>query len=221
MGRARVVPTYLFQRKCLLIDTLLTGIGLSTMSGLNAYLPLLILALADRIGSTVDLESPYDRISSPGGLILILLVLPLELVGDKIPRFDHYNDVLHTALRPLAGALLRPLAGAFCFMAIASQHDDLNVWLAAVLGVSLSAGMHAWKMRSRIAITTATSGLGNPLVSLLEDGIVIVVAICSVFVPYAVAVLIPLGLITLRRSYRRMILGKSRVIRMFQPKPRA
>lgn len=213
MGRARVVPTYLFQRKCLLIDTLLTGIGLSTMSGLNAYLPLLILALADRIGSTVDLESPYDRISSPGGLILILLVLPLELVGDKIPRFDHYNDVLHTALRPFAGA--------FCFMAIASQHDDLNVWLAAVLGVSLSAGMHAWKMRSRIAITTATSGLGNPLVSLLEDGIVIVVAICSVFVPYAVAVLIPLGLITLRRSYRRMILGKSRVIRMFQPKPRA
>lgn len=213
MGRARVVPTYLFQRKCLLIATLLTGIGLSTMSGLNAYLPLLILALADRIGSTVDLESPYDRISSPGGLILILLVLPLELVGDKIPRFDHYNDVLHTALRPLAGA--------FCFMAIASQHDDLNVWLAAVLGVSLSAGMHAWKMRLRIAITTATSSLGNPLVSLLEDGIVIVVAICSVFVPYAVAVLIPLGLITLRRSYRRMILGKSRVIRMFQPKPRA
>jgi len=195
------------------IATLLAGAGFSLSSGLNAYLPLLILALADRMGSAVDLESPYDWISSAGGLIILLLVLPIELIGDKIPRFDRYNDLLHSGLRPVAGA--------FCFMAIASQDDYLNVWAAGALGLALALATHLWKMHSRIAITTATAGLGNPIVSMLEDGIVIVVAICSAFVPIANLVTVPLGLATLRRSYRRMATGESRVIRIFQPKPRA
>ncbi len=179
-------------------------------SGLNAYLPLLILALADRIGTAVDLDSPYDWISSPGGLLLLLLILPIELIGDKIPRIDRLNDRIHT--------LMRPVAGGFCFMAIASQDDDLNVWVAGALGLAIAAVTHTWKMRSRVAITSATSGLGNPIVSVMEDAVVIVVAICSAFVPLANAVAVPLGLLTLRRSYHRMITGESRIIRIFQPK---
>lgn len=196
-----------------MIATLLAGAGLSASSGLNAYLPLLILALADRMGSAVDLERPYDWISSAGGLIVLMLVLPIELIGDKIPRFDRYNDLLHSGLRPAAGA--------FCFMAIASQSDYLNVWVAGALGLALALATHLWKMRSRGAITTATSGLGNPIVSMLEDAVVIVVAICSAFVPFANVVAVPLGLTTLRRSYRRMATGESRVIGIFQPKPRS
>lgn len=196
-----------------MIATLFAGAGFSFSSGLNAYLPLLILALADRVGTAVELDSPYDWISSAGGLLVLLLILPLELVGDKIPRLDHYNDLLHSVLRPIAGAL--------CFVAIASQHDDFNVWVAGALGLAIAAATHIWKMRSRAAITTATSDLGNPIVSMLEDAIVIVVAICSAFVPYANLVAVPLGLATLRRSYRRMATGESRVIRTFQPKPRA
>ncbi|MBA3274563.1 MAG: DUF4126 domain-containing protein [Chloroflexia bacterium] len=193
-----------------MISTLLAGAGLSTSSGLNAYLPLLILALADRLGSAVDLDRPFSWISSGGGLLVLLLILPIELVGDKIPRLDHYNDRLHT--------VLRPLAGAFCFAAIASQHEHLHVWLAAVLGLALAAVVHFWKMRSRVAITAATAGLGNPIVSMLEDGLAIVLAICSAFVPVANAVAIPLALVILRRTYRRMATGESRTIRMFQPK---
>lgn len=195
-----------------MIATLLAGAGLSLSSGLNAYLPLLILALADRMGTAVELDSPYDWISSPAGLIVLLLVLPIELVGDKIPRIDRYNDLIHTAVRPLAGA--------FCFMAIASQEDHLNAWVAGALGLVLALATHLWKMRSRVAITAATRGLGNPIVSMFEDAVVIVLAICSTFVPLANVVVIPLGLAALWRSYRRMSTGQSRVIRMFQPKPR-
>lgn len=195
-----------------MIATLFAGAGCSFSSGLNAYLPLLILALADRVGTAVELDSPFDWISSAGGLLLLLLILPLELVGDKIPRLDHYNDLLHT--------VFRPLAGAFGFMAIASQEDDLNIWLAAALGLMIAAGVHRWKRRARVAITSATSGLGNPIVSVLEDAVVIVIAICSAFVPFANVVAVPLGLATLRRSYRRMVTGESRVIKVFQPKRR-
>ncbi|MBA3276853.1 MAG: DUF4126 domain-containing protein [Chloroflexia bacterium] len=195
-----------------MISTLLAGAGLSTSSGLNAYLPLLILALADRLGSAVDLDRPYSWISSGGGLLVLLLILPLELVGDKIPRLDHYNDLLHS--------VLRPLAGAFSFAAIVSQHEHLNVWLAAILGLALAAAVHLWKMRARVAITAATKGLGNPIVSMLEDGFSIVLAICSSFAPIANVALIPIALVMLRRTYRRMISGESRTVRMFQPKTR-
>ncbi len=197
------------QRKCVLIATLFAGAGFSWSSGLNAYLPLLILALADRIGTAVELESPFDWISSAGGIFLLLLILPIELIGDKIPRIDRFNDLVHTVIRPLAGAL--------CFAAVASQDDRLNVWVAGALGLGIAAVTHLWKMRARVAIASATSGLGNPIVSALEDAVVIVVAICSSFIPFANAIAIPLGVLTLRRSYRRMTTGESRVIRVFQP----
>lgn len=200
------------RRASSVFSLLLAGLGFSISSGLNAYLPLLVLAFADAAGTAVELESPYDWVSSPIGLIVLLLVLPLELIGDKIPRLDRYNDRLHT--------VIRPLAGGFGFMALASQDDDLNVWVAGILGLVIAAATHVWKMRSRIAIASATSGLGTPIVSMLEDAIVIVVSICSAFVPIANIVAIPLGLATLGRSYRRMTTGESRVIRVFQPKRR-
>ncbi len=171
------------------------------------------LAFADAAGTAVELESPYDWVSSPIGLIVILLVLPLELIGDKIPRLDRYNDRLHS--------VIRPLAGAFGFMALASQDDHLNVWVAGALGLVIAAATHLWKMRSRLVVASTTSGLGTPIVSLLEDAVVIVVSICSAFVPFANLVAIPLGVATLARSYRRMATGQSRVIRIFQPERHA
>ncbi len=167
-----------------MFTTLLAGTGFSFSSGLNAYLPLLILALVDRLGTAIELDSPYDGISSNIGILILLLVLPIELIADKIPRLDHYNDMLHT--------VIRPLAGAFCFMAIASQDDDLNVWVAGAIGLLIAGATHAWKMKARPSITSGTNGLGNPFVSVLEDGVVIVVSILAAVVPLANIVAIPL-----------------------------
>ncbi len=41
--------------------SLLSGIGGAASAGLNAYLPLLIIALADRSSASFNLDSPYDR----------------------------------------------------------------------------------------------------------------------------------------------------------------
>jgi uncharacterized protein (DUF1015 family) len=43
---------------------ILTGIGLAAPAGLNAYIPLLALALADRATTRVTLHAPYDVLSS-------------------------------------------------------------------------------------------------------------------------------------------------------------
>jgi uncharacterized membrane protein len=197
---------------CILISTLLAGAGLSFSAGFNAYLPLLVLALVDRLGSSVNLDSPYSGISSNVGILILLLVLPIELIADKIPKLDHYNDVLHTAIRPLVGG--------FCFMAIASQDDALNVWIAGFIGVAVAATTHAWKMKARPQITAGTNGLGNPFVSVLEDGVVILVSVLSTVFPFANIVVVPLSAALVRRSYLRMAAGESRTIHAFQPKTR-
>ena len=79
---------------------ILTGIGLAAGTGLNAYLPLLVLALADRFTDVIELDTPWDIFSSFWGLVVLLLILPLELIPDKIAKVDHVSDLVHSAIRP-------------------------------------------------------------------------------------------------------------------------
>lgn len=188
---------------------LLSGIGLSFSAGLNAYLPLLILALADRISESFNLPGPYDAISSNVGIVIILLVMAVELIGDKIPRIDHMNDLLHTPIRPLVGG--------FVAMAVAAESDDLNVWLAGVIGLVVAGAVHAWKTQQRPLVTKATTGIGNPVVSVIEDVVVIMVSIVAVTFPIACLALVPGGAWWVMRSYRRMQTGKSSLMALLMP----
>lgn len=184
--------------------TLLSGIGLSSAAGLNAYLPLVALALADRFSGAVELDQPYDLLSSAWGIGLLLLLLPIELIADKIPRLDHLNDLLHTALRPAAGAV--------AFMAVASETDDVHPVLALILGLLAAAVVHRYKTINRPVITVRTRGIGNPFISVIEDAIVIVVSVLAVFLPWAVLVALPLAGLYLVRCYRRMRSGETRIM---------
>ncbi len=184
--------------------TFLAGIGMSSAAGLNAYLPLLILALAARFTNVVELDQPYDLLSSLGGILVLLLLLPIELIADKIPRVDHFNDLLHTAFRPGAGAI--------AFMALASEDDRIHPVLCMLLGLLVAGAVHWFKTTNRPRITIRTRGLGNPVISVLEDGIVIVVAILALFLPWSMLVALPLAGALLARSYRRMRTGQTRLM---------
>lgn len=190
--------------------TLLSGIGLSSAAGLNAYFPLITLALADRISSSFNLPGPYDAISSNTGIVLILLVMVLELIGDKIPRVDHFNDILHTPIRPLVGAI--------SFMAVAAESDALNVWVAGLLGLAIAGGVHYWKMTHRPSITVATKGIGNPILSLQEDAAAIALCLASVIWPWANLAVVPFMLWWIHRATGRMISGDSSVMNVLLQK---
>jgi hypothetical protein len=189
---------------------ILTGIGLSAGSGLNAYLPLLVLALAARFTGVIDLETPWTILTSFWGIVVLLLILPLELIPDKIAKVDHISDLIHSAVRPAAGAA--------AFMAVAGQVDGFQVVMAFLLGLVIAGFVHWVKASNRPAITESTRGIGNPIVSLLEDGLAIVFAIVAVFLPYGVIAVVPLGLLLLFRTYRRMRTGESRMMAVFNPK---
>jgi hypothetical protein len=159
---------------------LLTGLGLAAPAGLNAYIPLLVLALAAKFSDTVTLAAPYDLLSSNLGIGIILLLLSVELVVDKVPGLDHVNDLFNTVVRPAAGALL--------VLSATSDAVSINPILAGLLGIGAAGTVHAAKVTTRAASTTTTAGLFNPVLSFGEDVVAAVASIVAIFVPLAVLV---------------------------------
>lgn len=165
---------------------LLTGMGLAMPAGLNAYIPLLAVAIADRYFGLINLAAPYDLIATPGGIAMLGALLLVEVVADKIPLIDHMNDLINSAIRPTAGAIV--------LMASTDAIDYVNPIFAMVLGLFLAGGVHTIKTAVRPAVTTTTGGVGNPIISAAEDGAAIGMSIIALIAPVLVAVLF-LGLI--------------------------
>ena len=156
-------------------SALLTSLGLAAPAGLNAYLPLLILALADRFSNAITLNEPYDLLGSNWGILIITLLLTIEIVVDKLPGLDHINDLVQTAIRPVAGGLLA--------LAATSDVASINPGVALVLGLVAAGTVHAAKATMRPAITLSTGGLGNPLISVAEDVVAASSAVVAIFLP--------------------------------------
>lgn len=172
---------------------LLTGLGLAIPAGLNAYIPLLSVAVAQQFG-WIQLEGRFALIGEWWAITLIAVLLAVEMVADKVPAVDSVNDVIQTLVRPAAGGLLVAAAG------VGNYYVHPVVWVIA--GVLLADGVHAAKATSRPAVNVTTAGAGGPLVSTAEDVSAFVMSIAAIAVPIlAIGVLIGVvALIIWRRS---------------------
>lgn len=186
-----------------MLAAFLSSLGLALPAGLNAWIPFLILGLADRFTDQVELAEPFDFISSTPGLIIILLLLPIELIADKIPGVDHVSDVAHTFIRPLAGAILAA--------AVADASGDLDAWVGGIVGLSGAGVTHAAKMATRPVVTASTGGVGNPIVSLIEDVVSVVSSIIAIAIPLLLIILIPLLAFSLYATWKRFRRGSERL----------
>ena len=172
--------------------------GLAGSAGLNAYIPLLIVALAARF----PLESPYLQLAEPYNLIgswwaigVLVVLLFIEMTVDKVPAVDTINDVIQTFVRPTAGAIL--------FAANANIVTDIHPIIALIAGLLVAGSVHAAKGAVRPFVTATTAGTGNWFVSLVEDIIAVFVSLLSILIP-ALAILVALALtIWIVRLYRR------------------
>lgn len=158
------------------------AIGLSTSAGLNAYLPLLVVALAARYTPLIRLNEPWDVLTSGWVIAVLAVLLLIEMTVDKIPAVDTINDGIQTVGRPLAGAIL--------FAAASGMAGELHPVLAFIAGLIIAGGVHTAKTVARPAVTAATGGMGNWLVSLLEDVLSLVTAVLAVLAPLLVLLLI-------------------------------
>jgi len=137
----------------------ITGITLAAPAGVNAYIPLLAVALSQQFG-WVQLREPFDLMGSWWFIALVAVLLAVELIADKVPAVDHVNDAIQTFVRPAAGGLLAVSA---------SGNGQVEPWLLLVAGVLIAGGVHAVKAGARPLINASTGGVGAPVVSTVED----------------------------------------------------
>lgn len=153
---------------------ILTAFGLSASAGLNAYIPLLIVALMTRFG-IIEVQYPYSLIGSGWAIAALVFLLVIEILADKVPMIDHANDVVATFIRPTAGALL--------FAASTGTVQHMPPVLALVMGFLVAGTTHGAKATARPMITAATGGMGNPVISLLEDIAALLTSIVAILAP--------------------------------------
>jgi len=168
----------------------LMGVGLAAATGFRTFLPLLMLGLAARFQLFgTDLAPAMAWLESTPALIALGLATGLELAADKIPAVDHLLSAVGTVVRPVAGAV-----------AAAAAFTTLDPMVAAMAGLIIGApaalAFHAAQAGTRVISTTATGGLGNPFVSVLEDltalGAVLVALLAPLLIPLVLAVLLAL-----------------------------
>jgi len=161
---------------------IISAFGLSASAGLNAYIPLLVVALLVKFTNLVTLSPPWDTLANWWIIGLLIVLSVIEFFADKAPVVDHINDIIQTFIRPTAGAII--------FAASAKVITDVHPVLSLALGLLVAGGVHAAKsLAVRPAVSLATAGVGDIPVSIAEDVFATVISILAVVVPVVLACL--------------------------------
>jgi hypothetical protein len=190
---------------------LLTGFGLATAAGLNAYIPLLALGLLARFTDLVTLPSGWSWLENGWVMAIVAVLLTVEVVADKVPALDSVNDVVQTFVRPTAGGIVFGSGTAAQTEAVTDPgaFADSGQWVPVVLGIAIALVVHLTKTAVRPVANASTAGMAAPVLSTVEDvtsvGLVFVAILLPVLVLVVVGV-IAWGAFTVlrrRRSRRR------------------
>jgi hypothetical protein len=171
----------------------LTGLGLATAAGLNAYIPLLVVGLGIRFDA-IELAAPYDQLGATPVLVVLGVLLVVEVFSDKVPLIDTVGDIVGTVVRPAAGALL---------FAASLGVVDQPAWLGLVLGLITAGSVHTAKATFRPVANAATGGLAAPVVSMTEDGLSLGTTVIALLAPVLVLVVLAVLVAWFVRRQRR------------------
>jgi hypothetical protein len=177
------------------LANIVSAFGLAGAAGLNAYIPLLIVAILGR-AEVLKLSAPFDVLTSWWVIGALVILLIIEIVVDKIPGADHINDVIQTFVRPAAGAVL--------FAANAGIVRDASPVLALIVGLILAFSVHATKAAARPVVNATTLGLGAPVISVAEDITATVGSLLAIFAPVLFVLFVTLLAFLLYRLYQRI-----------------
>ncbi len=159
-----------------------TAYALSTSVGLRPFLTLALAALAIHFGY-LHPAMRFNFLGTDGAAIVLGILAVIEFFADKVPVVDHAVHVLHFATKPIAAAVL---VGSM--IPDGSTPDIATTGLMA-LGAVNALGVHGGVAALRGASTATTGGLGNPVLSIIEDIIAAIGVVIAFVAPFLGAIL--------------------------------
>jgi hypothetical protein len=187
----------------------LTGMGLATSAGLNAYIPLLAVGLLTRYSDLLTLPPSWHWLANGWVLGILGVLLMIEMIADKVPIVDHANDVIQTVVRPTSGGLAFGAASSSQSVTVndPGQFFGSHQWVPIATGVVISLIVHSGKAAVRPVVNVSTAGVGAPVMSVIEDIFSVALSLVAIILPVLVlvflVVLIVCFWLLLRRRRRR------------------
>jgi hypothetical protein len=155
------------------VDLLPLVVSSGWASGVNAYLLVLVLGVADRVGG---LEQVPDVLARTDVLVVAGILFAVEFVADKVPYLDSTWDAVSTAIRPTVGAVVA--------LMLAGDVSTLEQALWAVLGGGTALASHSVKAGLRLAVNTSPEPVTNIGASLTKDLTVVGVLLLAISYPW-------------------------------------
>jgi hypothetical protein len=160
--------------------------GFSFAAGINLYATVAILGLASRY-NWVSLPPQFRAFDNDMVIGVAILLYVVEFVADKIPWFDSIWDAVHTAIRPIGGAVI-----AVTTLGDASPTTEA---LVGLLGGTLAAGSHFSKAGTRALANTSPEPFTNWILSLGEDVFVVSLGFIALKYPVAAAIVVAVAVV--------------------------
>lgn len=189
------------------ISTIGRSFGLAIASGMNAYLPLLSFAIANRWFHLFNVNPNFAFITQNWCIAALSVLTIVDFVANKIPFVDNVWNAIHKVLRPIAGAIVAA-ASIYHIPAIVNAPNSSylsGVTVAAIsnspiiaaglilillIGGLLAAMSHTVKTTTRWVSTFTTAGLFNIVLSVVEDVLVFIAILLALFLPLIMLILI-------------------------------
>lgn len=159
-----------------LLTTLGRTLGFSFAAGINLYATVAILGLASRFG-WVDLPEQFQVFNNDLVIGAAAVMYVIEFFADKIPYVDTVWDMVHTAIRPIGGALI-------AVTTLGEASPAMN-GLAALLGGAVATSSHLTKTSARAMANTSPEPFTNWILSLGEDLFVVGLGYLALAYPVA------------------------------------
>ena len=171
-----------------IIASLGRTMGFSFAAGINLYATVAILGLASRY-QWVTLPEQFRAFDNDWVIGTALVLYVVEFIADKIPWFDSVWDTIHTAIRPIGGAVI-----AVTTLGDASPTTEV---LVGLVGGTLAAGTHFTKAGTRAVANTSPEPFSNWALSLGEDIFVVSLGFLALKYPVAAALVVIGGVIVI------------------------
>ena len=158
-----------------LIVSIFLAIGLSAACGFRIFVPPLSYGLLYKAG-LVQLGEGWTWIGNDFVLAILALATVVEICAYFIPWIDNLLDTLATPTSILAGTILSASS-------LSDFPPELQWILSLITGVSIAGGFQLVTLTIRGSSSVFTGGLMNPLFTIFEDLMSLVITLTMIISP--------------------------------------
>jgi hypothetical protein len=179
------------------VETLLavgSGVGLSSVAGVRAYLPLALAGMFARL-ELFEFPAPFDFLNNWLVIGALLVLAVVEGALDKVPALDTVLYIVQTPVRIVAGALL--------FSAALEAGLNVEAIPELAAGGGIAGTVAVLKAILRPPANVASAGVSAPFLSAFEDVVAVVGGILAILVPLVPLLLVAFLLFFFYRVRRR------------------